>query len=60
MPGPSELDIVMSGLSDAMIVAAANTINTSKELGCNFREAAYVNAIKKVYGSIKEGGLLLA
>eukprot|EP00511_Aplanochytrium_stocchinoi_P009884 CAMPEP_0204874268 /NCGR_PEP_ID=MMETSP1348-20121228/42683_1 /ASSEMBLY_ACC=CAM_ASM_000700 /TAXON_ID=215587 /ORGANISM="Aplanochytrium stocchinoi, Strain GSBS06" /LENGTH=573 /DNA_ID=CAMNT_0052029993 /DNA_START=748 /DNA_END=2469 /DNA_ORIENTATION=- len=58
--GPSEQDIVYSGLHDAMITASQATIATSQKLNCNLREAAYCNAIQKIHSSITNSGLLLA
>jgi len=58
--GPSEQDIVNSGLQDAMIVATHATIQTAKSLNCNLREAAYCNAIKKIHSSLQNSGILLA
>ena len=60
LQGPSELDIVFSGLADSMIVASQETIATSKRLNCNLRQAAYVNAISKIHDSMKHAGYLLA
>jgi len=60
LQGPSERDIVFSGLADSMIVAAHQTVETSKKLDCNLRQAAYVNSINKIHESIKHAGLLLA
>ncbi|GBG31536.1 Glutamate dehydrogenase, mitochondrial [Hondaea fermentalgiana] len=60
LQGPSERDIVFSGLADSMIVAAQDTIETSKRLNCSLRQAAYVNSIAKIHESMKHAGLLLA
>jgi len=60
LQGPSERDIVFSGLADSMIVAAQDTIDTSKRLRCSLRQAAYVNAITKIHESMKHAGLFLA
>lgn|GEM_PF-2161638 len=58
--GPSERDIVFSGLADSMIAACHETIDTSKKHGCNLRQAAYINAITKIHDSNKSSGLFLA
>jgi len=60
LQGPSERDIVFSGLADSMIVAAQDASATSQRLNCNLRQAAYVNAMNKIHASIKHSGLLLA
>eukprot|EP01083_Nonionella_stella_P153535 493429_1 len=46
--GATEQDFASSGLEDTMITALHEIMQTSKELGCNLRTAAYVNAINKV------------
>ncbi len=60
LQGPSELDIVFSGLADSIIVSSHSTIETSNRLGINLRQAAYVNAIVKIHDSMKHAGFLLA
>jgi len=60
LQGPSERDIVFSGLADSIIVASQDTIATSKRLNCNLRQAAYVNAISKIRESMHHAGYLLA
>jgi glutamate dehydrogenase (NAD(P)+) len=58
--GPSEKDIVYSGLEETMIVACRETLRTSLELGCSYRIAAYVNALRKISVCYDESGFLLA
>lgn len=60
LQGPSEMDIIFSGLADSIIVSTQSTIETSKLLGINLRQAAYVNAIRKIQESTKQAGYLLA
>jgi glutamate dehydrogenase/leucine dehydrogenase len=46
--GAEEGDLAWSGLEDTMINALDEILYTSQKLGCNFRTAAYYNAIRKV------------
>jgi len=46
--GATEQDFAYSGLEDTMIMALNEILATSKELKCNFRTAAYANAINKI------------
>eukprot|EP00455_Lapot_gusevi_P032219 TRINITY_DN350_c0_g2_i5.p1 TRINITY_DN350_c0_g2~~TRINITY_DN350_c0_g2_i5.p1 ORF type:complete len:509 (+),score=241.23 TRINITY_DN350_c0_g2_i5:50-1528(+) len=46
--GATEADFAYSGLEDTMINALNEILTTSKELKCNYRTAAYVNAINKI------------
>ncbi|XP_022911092.2 glutamate dehydrogenase, mitochondrial-like [Onthophagus taurus] len=57
--GASERDIVVSGLAWTMERAARELTNTAKEfnLGTDFRTAAYVAAIEKIFHTINEAGL---
>lgn len=48
--GPSELDLVMSGLEGTMVRACRETLATSRRLGVPLRTAAYVNAISRMGG----------
>jgi len=57
--GPTELDIVYSGLEEVMCSAVEETKTTAKRLGVNLRIAAYVNAIEKVHLSFEESGIVL-
>lgn len=58
--GPSERDIVFSGLHDTMFNASEQTMKTAQELKCSLRVAAYVNGIRKIHGSMTDAGQLLA
>ena len=58
--GPTERDIVNSGLEETMIRAMQETVSTSEELDCNLRIAAYVNAIRKIQKCYEGSGLLFA
>ncbi|KAI4463374.1 glutamate dehydrogenase [Holotrichia oblita] len=57
--GPREEDVVHYGLSWTMEKASRELMNTAKEfnLGADFRTAAYVCAIEKVFNTINEAGL---
>lgn len=46
--GPSELDIVYSGLEDTMVVAANECLSIAKELDVSFRVASFVAALRKI------------
>ena len=60
MAGPSELDIVRSGLEDTMNTAVAETIGTAIELDTrNYRKAAFVNAIRKIETCYREAGITI-
>jgi len=59
LKGPSELDIVYSGLEEVICSAVEETVTTSKKLNCPFRIAAYVNAIEKVHKVYEESGYAL-
>ena len=45
--GPTERDIVKSGLEETMQCAVDETVSTSEEMGCNYRIAAYVKRLEK-------------
>ena len=49
--GPSEIDLVYSGLEDIMCQATEETKVTSKELGVSLRMAVFINAIRKIKSS---------
>jgi len=53
LEGPSEQDLVYSGLEDVMCEAVAETKKTSQEKGVSLRLAAFTNAIKRIYDSMK-------
>jgi glutamate dehydrogenase (NAD(P)+) len=57
--GPSELDIVRSGLEDSMQHAVNQTIATAAELNVNYRMAAFVNSIRKIEVTYREAGITL-
>jgi glutamate dehydrogenase (NAD(P)+) len=49
LAGPSELDMVRSGLENVMIEAAHKLIQTSIEKNTDLRTAAFYNAIMRVH-----------
>jgi glutamate dehydrogenase (NAD(P)+) len=57
--GPSELDIVRSGLEDTMAKGADETIKTANELSINYRTAAFVNALRKIETVYSEAGITI-
>ena len=60
MQGPSERDLVYSGLEETMINAVREMVTVSEELKCSLRSAAYVCSIRKIYAVYKDAGLILA
>jgi len=57
--GPSEIDIVYSGLEEVICSAVEETATTARIKNCSFRIAAYVNAIEKVHKVYEESGFAL-
>lgn len=57
--GPSEKDIVYSGLEEVMCTAVDETKDTAKRLNIPFKIAAYVNAINKIDKCYTEAGFTL-
>ncbi|GBG24847.1 Glutamate dehydrogenase, mitochondrial [Hondaea fermentalgiana] len=58
--GPAEIDIVRSGLEEAMTTACEETMATSRFHGCNLRTAAYINALNKIQSSYENAGNLFS
>ena len=59
MQGPSERDIVYSGLEDTMATAVGETLATMAKLKVQPRTAAFVNALKKIEATYKDAGFTL-
>jgi len=57
--GPSEIDLVYSGLEEVMCSAVEETRATSKRLNVSLRIAAYVNAIEKLHKCYLDAGITL-
>jgi glutamate dehydrogenase (NAD(P)+) len=57
--GPSEIDIVYSGLEEVMCGAVDETKSTAARLKCSLRIAAYVNAIEKIHKCYVDAGITL-
>jgi len=57
MNGPSELEIVNSGLEDTMIIGVAETIKVAREMDCSYREAAFVVSVRKIANVYIDAGL---
>lgn len=55
--GPSELDIVYSGLEEIMCTAVQETIATAKRLNVSYRIAVYVNALNKLHIVYQDSGI---
>lgn len=56
--GPTELDIVHSGLEETMTRACKETMDTSMEMQCSLRSAAYVNAVTRIQDHYNQAGFL--
>jgi glutamate dehydrogenase (NAD(P)+) len=57
--GPSERDIVYSGLEDTMAVAVNETLATAAKHNVSYRIAGFVNAISKIETTYRDAGLTL-
>jgi glutamate dehydrogenase (NAD(P)+) len=57
--GPSEKDIVYSGLEDTMVTALNETIATARKHNCSYREAGFANALKKIEKVYLEAGITM-
>jgi len=58
--GPTEKDIVRSGLEETMAAACDETISRSKKLGSSLRVAAYVNALQRINQNFHHAGYLFS
>jgi glutamate dehydrogenase (NAD(P)+) len=59
MQGPSERDIVYSGLEDTMSTAVNETLATMDAYKVQPRIGAFINALKKIESTYKDAGLTL-
>lgn len=57
--GADEIDIVYSGLEEIMCNATKENWDFAQKRKLTFRDACLVNAINKVYNSIKENGIMI-
>lgn len=57
--GADEIDIVYSGLEEIMCNATKENWDFAVKKDLTFRDACLVNAINKVYNSIKENGIMI-
>jgi len=57
--GADEVDIVYSGLEEIMCNATKENWDYAMKKNLSFRDACLVNAINKVYNSIKENGIMI-
>lgn len=57
--GPSDLDLVYTGLDKIMSVAMRQTAATSTQKGVSMRMAVYINSINRIYKSFENTGLTL-
>jgi glutamate dehydrogenase (NAD(P)+) len=55
--GPSELDIVRSGLEDTMSKAVRETSNTARDTDSSYRVAGFINALRKIEVVYSEAGI---
>lgn len=58
--GPSERDIVYSGLEDTMMRGVSEVIAVSRKHKCNYRLAGFINALEKVSQCYEEAGFTFA
>jgi hypothetical protein len=59
LKGPSERDLVYSGLEEIMCSAVKENWDFAIKKNLSFRDACLVNAIHKVYKSYKENGIMI-
>lgn len=57
--GPSDLDLVYTGLDKIMSVAMRQTVATSMQKGVSMRMAVYINSIERIYKQFENTGLTL-
>jgi glutamate dehydrogenase (NAD(P)+) len=57
--GPSERDIVYSGLEDTMAVAVGETLATMKAHGVSPRIAGFINSLKKIESAYRDAGIVM-
>ena len=57
--GPTEKDLVYSGLEDTMSQAVAETIATAEKHGVTYRIAGFVNALNKIESTYKDAGITM-
>lgn len=57
--GPSDLDLVYTGLDKIMSVAMRQSVATSIQKDCSLRMAVFVNSINRIYKSYSNAGLAL-
>lgn len=57
--GPSDLDLVYTGLDKIMSVAMRQTVATSMQKGVSLRMAVFINSITRIYKSFENTGLTL-
>lgn len=60
LQGPSEKDIVYSGLEETMVNSMEQMLEISKEMKVNLRTAAYVSSIRKIANVYKDAGFTLS
>ncbi|XP_004348934.1 glutamate dehydrogenase [Capsaspora owczarzaki ATCC 30864] len=58
--GANEADLVYSGLEDTMINACMETRVTALKKDCDYRTAAFYNAIRKIASVLEESGQLFS
>lgn len=57
--GPSDLDLVYTGLDKIMTEAMRQTVETSLQKNVSMRMAVYINSINRIYKSFENTGLTL-
>ncbi len=58
--GPTERDIVYSGLEDTMAIAVQETLATAAKHNVSYRVAAFVNAVDKIAVCYTDAGITMA
>lgn len=56
--GPTEKQIVHSGLDETMTTACRETMATADKFNTTFRKAAYINALTKIKTVYGEAGII--
>ncbi len=58
--GPTERDIVYSGLEDTMAIAVQETLATATKHNVSYRIAAFINAVQKISTCYTDAGITMS